>query len=116
MDNSFVDTVYVYDTTPTGNRIGFNVARTDQKFIINTTEQYKWLQGYLERYCRRNDCYYNLPLYGSVIIQDKNGYKHETNWIIQIDASNWIPSEAPHEPTVSFEELYQKDVTIIGPQ
>ena len=88
----------------------------ERKIIINTTKDFVELKEYLDRYCDRYNFYYDLPLYGPVVMGDKTGFKWKPGWFIDPFGSESSRQEEPQSPTVSFEELYKKDVITIGPQ
>lgn len=81
-----------------------NVLR--EKIIIDTTERFIQVKHYLDWYCNQCGGYYDLPLYGPVVIQDRFGNRCETAWFVQPDISDYAQSETSQSQTIDFEELY----------
>lgn len=77
-----------------------------EKIIINTTKRFIEVKHYLDWYCDQCGGYYDLPLYGPVVIQDRFGNRCETAWFVQPDISDYAQPETLQSPTVDFEELY----------
>lgn len=77
-----------------------------KKIIISTTKRFIEVKHYLDWYCDRYGGYYDLPLYGPVVIQDRFGNRCETAWFVQPDISDYAQSETLQSQTIDFEELY----------
>lgn len=80
-----------------------------RKIIISTTKEFIELKEFLDRYCNRYNFYYDLPLWGFVVMGDSAGHKWEPGWFIDPTGAELMQPKKTQSPTVSFEELYKHE-------
>ncbi len=88
-----------------------NFKKNDAEKINDFT---KWKTGF-EKFCWRHNLIPCADNDGNIGLKDSSGYIVRTNWFVSAEQRDVLLRKINCKPSVSFEELYQKEMNAIGP-
>ncbi len=83
--------------------------------IENINDFTKWKTGF-EKFCWLHNLIPCADNDGNIGLKDSSGYIVRTNWFVSAEQRDVLLRKIDCKPSVSFEELYQKEMNVIGPQ